>query len=74
MQLGAYGSEDRAGAQWKILTAKVPALADLRKVTQPVGSGALVRLQATGLASRDEAAALCQSITAAGGACLVLAP
>jgi len=72
VQLGAYASEAVATAQWTMLVKKVPTLAPLQKVTQP--AGALTRLQATGIASRDEATSLCAAVTAAKGVCLVLAP
>lgn len=70
IQLGAYGSEERAAAQWSLLAARVPALAKLRRVTE--AAGALVRLQATGIASRDDAAALCRAVTEAGSGCFVV--
>lgn len=72
VQLGAYSSEAVATAQWAAFAKKVPALAALKMVTQPVG--ALTRLQATGIASRDAAAAICTDVTAAKGPCLVLGP
>lgn len=70
VQLGAYGSEDRATTQWKALVAKVPALAAYRKTTEPAGT--VVRLQAAGLPSKDAATALCKSVTDGGGACFVV--
>ena len=70
IQLGAYGSAERAEAQWTMLAGKIPTLGRYRRVTEP--AGALVRLQAAGLANREDAAALCREITATGAACFVV--
>ncbi len=70
VQLGAYGSDERAATQWKALVAKVPALAAYHKATEP--AGAVFRLQATGLPSKEAATALCKSVTEGGGGCFVV--
>jgi len=68
VQLGAFGSADRAEAAWTMLAARY---ADLRSLGhQVVAAGPVRRLQATGIASRDAANALCRRITAAGGGCM----
>lgn len=72
VQLGAYGSHDRAETQWAALAAKYPALGRHGHAITPVG--ALFRLQAEDVAGRDEAASLCRDIVAAGGGCFALAP
>jgi len=72
VQLGAFGSEDRARDRWKTLRAKV---ADLGAYQQHIVSASTVqRLQATNIASKADAQALCKKVTAAGGDCLVIAP
>jgi len=72
VQLGAFGSEDRARDRWKTLRAKV---ADLGAYQQHiVSAGTVQRLQAANVASRADAQALCKKVTAAGGDCLVIAP
>ena len=72
VQLGAFGSQERAEAGLARLTAKVPALGRLdRKV---VAAGAVRRLTASGLASKSDAESLCRDVRAAKGDCLVLAP
>ncbi len=72
IQLGAFGSADRASASWARLMGKVPALAAIDQ--RIVAAGAFQRLQGWGLASRTDAQALCGKVKAAGGDCLVLAP
>ena len=72
VQLGAFGSEDRARDRWKTLRAKV---ADLGAYQQHIVNASTVqRLQATNIASRADAQALCKKVTAADGDCLVIAP
>lgn len=72
VQLGAFGSVDRAREGWKKLSGKVPRL---RKLDDHiVAAGSVQRLQAGGLASKADAQALCKDVKAAGGDCLVLAP
>lgn len=69
VQLGAFGEATRAEAQWKSLSAKVPALASYRHSLQ--GAGAMTRLLAGPLKSRTDAEALCTKVQAGGGACIV---
>jgi TPR repeat protein len=72
VQLGAFGSEDRAHDRWRTLRAKV---ADLGAYQQRVvAAGSVQRLQAANIASRADAQALCKKVVAAGGDCLVIAP
>lgn len=70
VQLGAYGSAERAEAGWRVLTAKTPALARLRHVIVP--SGTIQRLQADGLADKAEAESLCRTLHDKGGGCFVV--
>jgi TPR repeat protein len=72
VQLGAFGSADRAQDRWKSLKAKVPALADYE--SRIAAAGSVQRLQATGIVGRADAQALCAKVRAAGGDCLVVAP
>ena len=72
VQLGAFGSEDRAHDRWKTLRGKV---ADLGAYQQHVvAAGSIQRLQATNIANKADAQALCKKVVAAGGDCLVIAP
>ncbi len=72
VQLGAFGSEDRARDRWKTLKVKV---ADLGSYQQHiVAAGSVQRLQASGIADKADAQALCRKVVAAGGDCLVIAP
>jgi TPR repeat protein len=72
VQLGAFGSADRAQERWKTLTAKVSGLG--RYDRRLAAAGSVQRLQAGGIASKADAQALCTKVRAAGGDCLVLAP
>jgi len=72
VQLGAFGSADRAQERWKTLTAKVAGLG--RYDRRLAAAGSVQRLQAGGIASKADAQALCTKVRAAGGDCLVLAP
>lgn len=71
VQLGAYGSADKANQQWSSLSAKVPELAKLPKSVEPVQSGGKtvyrLRVNAGGA---GQATALCGKITAGGGNCI----
>lgn len=69
VQLGAFGEAARAQAQWKTLTAKIPALAAAPHRLEP--AGAMTRLLAGSLATRAEADALCAKVKAAGADCIV---
>ena len=72
VQLGAFGSAERAEAAWLGLARKNSELAALNHSVVP--AGAFRRLQAAGIASREAANALCRRIIAAGGGCLPVAP
>jgi cell division septation protein DedD len=72
VQLGAFGSADRARDRWKSLAAGVSRLD--RYDQRIVAAGSVQRLQAAGIAGRADANALCKDVRAAGGDCLVIAP
>jgi uncharacterized protein len=72
VQLGAFGSAERARAGWARLLGPVPRLARLDQ--RIVAAGAVQRLQATGLATRADADALCRDVRRAGGDCFPVAP
>jgi TPR repeat protein len=72
VQLGAFGSADRAQAAWDALVRKVTGLSAFDR--HIVEAGAVQRLQAWGLASQSDAQALCAKVRGTGGACLVIAP
>lgn len=69
VQLGAFGEAARAQAQWKTVTAKLPALAAEPHRLEP--AGAMTRLLAGALTTRAEADALCAKVKAAGADCIV---
>jgi cell division septation protein DedD len=72
VQLGAFGSADRAQDRWKTLTVKVSALS--RYDRHVLAAGSVQRLQAGNIASKADAQALCAKVRAAGSDCLVIAP
>ena len=72
VQLGAFGSADRAHDRWKTLSAKVSALGAYDQ--RVVAAGSVQRLQAGNIANKTEAQVLCKKVVAAGGDCLVIAP
>ena len=72
VQLAAVSSPAAAESEWKRLKMKAPDLAALDHAAVP--AGAMTRLQATGIATRAEANALCQKLFAAGLGCFVVAP
>jgi TPR repeat protein len=72
VQLGAFADGAGAQRQWSALKAKVPALARLQSFT--VKAGAVTRLQAGPLASREDAARVCSAAQAAGTGCFPVAP
>lgn len=72
VQLGAFGSADRAQERWKSISAKVPRLRRLEETV--VAAGSIQRLQASNIASKADAESLCKDVRAAGGDCLVMAP
>lgn len=69
IQLGAFSEVARAQAHWKAMTAKVPALASAPHSFEK--AGAMTRLLAGALATRDEADALCAKVKASGADCIV---
>jgi cell division septation protein DedD len=72
VQLGAFGSAARAQTAWDKLVRKVTGLSALDR--HIVDAGTVTRLQAWGVADRQEAQALCTKVRAAGGDCLAIAP
>ncbi len=72
VQLGAFGSADRAHDRWKTLAAKVSTLGAYDQ--RVVAAGSVQRLQAGNIASKTDAQLLCKKVVAAGGDCLVIAP
>ena len=72
VQLGAFGDAGGAQRQWGALKGKVPALARLQSFTVKVG--AVTRLQAGPLASREDAARVCAAAQSAGAGCFPVAP
>jgi len=71
-QLGAYGSQTAAAAQWAALAKRIGGMAGLRPSYEK--AGALTRLRVGPLASRAQAEKLCASAKAAGQACFPVAP
>ncbi len=69
IQLGAFSEKTRAEAQWKAVSAKTPALAGYTYSTEAAGT--LTRLLAGPFTTRTDADALCETIKAAGGVCIV---
>jgi uncharacterized protein len=72
VQLGAFGDQAKARALWQRLEGSVSPLSGLQPYL--VKAGSVTRLQAGPLASRAAAEKLCRSVTAAGSACLMVAP
>ena len=72
VQLGAFGSAERVEERWKMLTTKVSGMKRLER--RVIVAGSIQRLQATGIASKADAEALCTKVVAAKGDCLVMAP
>ncbi len=72
VQLGAFGSEDRARILFDDVAKKVPALNDLQPYL--VKSGTVMRLQAGPLSSAAAADRLCVTVRAKGNSCLPIAP
>lgn len=68
VQLGAFGDSGKAKALWKGLEQRVSALGAMQPYL--VQAGPITRLQAGPLASRAAAEKLCDSVRAAGAACL----
>lgn len=72
IQLGAYGNEAGARAQWAVLGKKIPGLAGLQPSFEK--AGALTRLRGGPLANRAEADKLCAAAKGAGQPCFPVAP
>lgn len=72
VQLGAFSDAGKAKALWGTLKGRIAGLAGLQSYVVP--AGAVHRLQAGPLASRDAANKVCASAKAAGQACLPVAP
>jgi len=72
VQLGAVASAAKANALWTTLKSRVPALAPLQSFVIPVG--AIVRLQAGSLPSREAATTVCAAVQAAKNPCFPVAP
>ena len=71
VQLGAFSSAANAQRAWSTLRAKVGGLGPLQPLYVP--AGAMTRLQAGPVASREAANGLCASAKAAGSACFPVA-
>ncbi|WP_228726845.1 SPOR domain-containing protein [Novosphingobium aureum] len=69
LQLGAFGIPGNADKLWKRLRSR-PELAGHDKVLEPEGK--LTKLLATGFASHAQASATCDTLAAAGFACLAV--
>jgi cell division septation protein DedD len=72
VQLGAFSSAANAQRAWGSLRSKVGPLAGLQP--QYVAAGAVTRLQAGPVASREGANRVCSAAKAAGSACFPVAP
>lgn len=73
IQLGAYGSAEKANGEWASLSAKFPDLAKLTKSVEPVQSGGktVYRLRANA-GNAGQASALCAKVTSGGGNCILV--
>lgn len=70
VQLGAFSSEAKAQSLWSSLAATLP---DLGKRTPVYArAGAIVRLQAAGFSTRNEADSFCRSVARTGNACFIV--
>ncbi|MEZ5647694.1 MAG: SPOR domain-containing protein [Alphaproteobacteria bacterium] len=76
IQIGAFSSEKEAQQFWTVRRAKYPdLLGNLTLRLERVDSGpkaGWIRVQGTGLASRDAAQSVCSSLKAKGQDCLVI--
>lgn len=72
VQLGAFSDAGKAKALWGTLQGRIAGLSGLQSYVVP--AGAVHRLQAGPLASREAANKVCASAKAAGQACLPVAP
>jgi cell division protein FtsN len=74
VQIGAFSSQSLADKEWSKAAAVAPgAMAGKGKRVVPVtkDGATLYRTSITGFSSRDQAAALCDKLKSAGGACFV---
>jgi cell division septation protein DedD len=72
VQLGAFSSAANAQRAWTALRGKVGGLGSLQPHYVP--AGAMTRLQAGPVATREAANGICASAKAAGSACFPVAP
>lgn len=72
VQLGAFGEEGKAKAQWSQLKSRISGLGGLQPYL--VKATNVTRLQAGPLASRADADRVCKSAQAAGQGCFPIAP
>lgn len=70
IQLGAFGSMDRAEALWGKLERSRPEMASLQPYL--VKAGSVIRLQAGGFASQAEAGRACAKLKPSGQDCIVV--
>jgi hypothetical protein len=71
VQLGAFGSEARANAAWKALSARFSFLAPLEKsvMQATVGNGTVYRLRAS---AGSQAKSICAKLKVAGESCSII--
>lgn len=74
IQLGAYSSRAAAEAAWTKVSSRSPSITGMTPHFEPVPGQSLVRLQAHGATSREQAIALCAEVAAVGLACIPVAP
>lgn len=70
VQLGAFGSQDQARAQWNGLEGKVSVLAGLQPYL--VNAGKVTRLQAGPFATKAAADKVCAAVKSSGNACFAV--
>jgi D-alanyl-D-alanine carboxypeptidase len=75
VQLGAFGSSERAQVAWNTAISKTSELGQYSPATSRVktNSASLFRMAVTGFASRKVAGQVCTRIKAKGGSCFVRA-
>lgn len=74
IQLGAFASQTAANDAWRQVQQRSPTMAGMQPYFEPVPGKPLVRLQVKGVASRQDAIALCAHAAAAGFDCIPVAP
>lgn len=70
VQLGAFGTRNKAEAAWADVKARAPRLAAFQPHYEPAPGKRLVRLQVKGLRTNADAIELCAHASAAGFDCL----